>query len=89
MDPAIPLAVTHQASRILAVIAIDPEGQKNIIRGLTENAEDHPTEDGFARFRFENLVKILRRKVVEDNHNDPGTFLLENRFNPNAVGRVS
>ena len=76
LDPAIPLAVTHQASRILAVIAIDPEGQKNIIRGLTENAEEHPNEEGFARFRFENLVKILRRKVVEDNHNDPGIVFI-------------
>lgn len=72
LDPQIPLIVTHQASRILAVIAIDPDGQKNIIRALTENAEENTDEHGFARFRFANLVKILKLKVPEDNQHDPG-----------------
>ena len=57
---------------MLAVIAIDPEGQKTIIRALTENAEENTDENGFARFRFENLVKILKLKVPEENQNDPG-----------------
>lgn len=67
LNPDIPLSVIHQSSKLLAVVAIDVDGQSHIIRALTENAEEFTDENGFPKKRFKNLVNILRLKIPEDH----------------------
>jgi len=67
LNPDIPLSVIHQSSKLLAVVAIDVDGQSHIIRALTENAEEFTNENGFPKSRFKNLVNILRLKIPEDH----------------------
>jgi len=52
LNPDIPLSVIHQSSKLLAVVAIDVDGQSHIIRALTENAEEFTDENGFPKSRF-------------------------------------
>ena len=59
-----------QASKMLNVMAITPQGHKTIIQALTENSEEHLDENGFPTQRFGNLVKLLKVKLI-DNGQDP------------------